>query len=234
MKTSIAIVAITGLAGAASADIVVNGAVETFDDSSAISASDGFFSDGGGDFFTNTADNSFGSFVEYNGADGDYFAAMDINGEGGPDTQILSFNTVNITGFTGLELSVDLAEDDDGTNEDWDTSDFVDIQASIDGGSFFNILELESVGDGDPFNTAPAVDTTGDGFGDGTVITDTFSSFTAAIAGSGSTLDLQVVISLDSGDEDIAIDNVGVTGVPTPGSLALLGMGGLVAARRRR
>jgi len=234
MKSIIAIAALTGLAGAASANIVVNGAVESFNDTSGISAPNGFFTDGSGDFFTVTDGSNIGSFVNYTGADNSWFAAMDINGEGGPDTQILNFDTVNIAGFTGLALTVDLAEDDDGTNEDWDLPDFVSFEASIDGGSFFDILDIQSIPDGDSFNAVPAVDTNFDGNGDGTVITDTFANFTAAIAGTGSTLDLRAVISLDSGDEDIAIDNVGVTGVPTPGSLALLGLGGLAAARRRR
>lgn len=232
MNRTIAAIAVAGLAAGANAQITVNGAVESFDSTANVSASNGFFSDGAGDFFT--ADGNFGSFVNYSGGDGNFFAAMDINGEGGPVPQILSFDTIDISGFTDLQLTVDLAEDDDGSNEDWDTADFVDFQASIDGGAFFNILEIESIGDGDPFNTAPAIDTNGDGFGDGTTLTDTFQTFLADIAGTGSTLDLRAVISLDSGDEDIAIDNVGVTGVPTPGAAALLGLGGLAAARRRR
>jgi len=233
MKNSIAMIAIAGLAAGANAQISVNGTVESFDNTANVSPSNGFFSDGFGDFFN--ADGNFGSFVEYNGGDGNFFAAMDINGEGGPDTQTLSFDTINISGFTDLQLTVDLAEDDDGSDEDWDVSDFVSFQASIDGGGFFDILNIESIPDGDSFNAVPAIDT--DFNGDGNVgfeLSDTFQTFLADIAGTGSTLDLQAVISLNSGDEDIAIDNVGVTGVPTPGAAALLGLGGLAAARRRR
>jgi len=203
MNNSISIVAIAGLAAGASAQISVNGAVESFDSTANVTASNGFFSDGAGDFFT--ADGNFGSFVNYNGGDGNFFAAMDIDGEGGPATQTLSFAQINIANYTNLQLTVDLAEDDDGTNEDWDVSDFVSFQASIDGGGFFDILNIESIPDGDSFNAVPAIDT--DFNGDGNVgfeITSTFQTFLASIAGTGSTLDLRAVISLDSGDEDIA------------------------------
>ena len=232
MKNSIALIAIAGLAASASAQISVNGAVESFDSTANISASNGFFSDGSGDFFT--IDGNFGSFVEYNGGDGNFFAAMDIDGEGGPATQTLSFAQINITNFTNLQLTVDLAEDDDGSNQDWDAPDFVSFEASIDGGGFFDILDIRN--DGSRFNSAAFIDTNFNGIGDGTEITDTFQTFLADIAGTGSTLDLRVVISLDSGDEDIAIDNVGVNGtlIPTPGAAAILGLSGLMATRRRR
>ena len=235
MKNSIAMIAIAGLAAGASAQISVNGTVESFDSGTNITPSNGFVSDGFGDFFT--IDGNFGSFVEYNGGDGNFFAAMDIDGEGGPATQTLSFAQINLTNFTNLQLTVDLAEDDDGSNEDWDVSDSVSFQASIDGGGFFDILNIESIPDGDSFNAVPAIDT--DFSGDGNVgfeLTDTFQTFLADIAGTGSTLDHQAVISLNSGDEVIAIDNVGVTGTlnPTPGAAAILGLSGLVATRRRR
>jgi hypothetical protein len=47
---------------------------------------------------------------------------------------------------------------------------------------------------------------------------------------------LQLIISndCDSSSENIFVDNISFTGVPTPGSMALLGVGGLVGLRRRR
>jgi hypothetical protein len=193
------------------------------------------FSDGTGDFWYNTADGSFssGSFVVYNGADGNYFQGMDINGEGASLPVTMSFSGLNISGLTDLEFSIDLAEDDDGTNEDWDLSDFVHVNYQIDGGGFNNLLWIESVPDGDPYNSYPAIDTNFDGDGDGTAITDTFANFAASITGTGNVLDLEIVWDLGSGDEDLAIDNVSIVGVPEPASLMLLSLGALFLRRRR-
>ncbi len=191
------------------------------------------FSDGSGDFWFNTAGPlSKGSFVEYLGADGNYFNGMDLDGEGATLPLYQDFNGIDIDGYTGLMFGIDLAEDDDGTNEDWDLLDYVHIQYQIDGGGYQNLLWIESIPD-DTFNTPPALDTNFDGDGDGTVITSTFAPFAQAIPGTGSTLDISIIWQLDAGDEDLALDNVMVTGVPEPASLALLALGGLALIRRR-
>ena len=121
-----------------------------------------------------------------------------------------------MSGLTGLQFSALFAEDDasDG-NEDWDGSDYVRVFASLDGGPETQIFGLEN--DGSRFNSAPFVDTDLDGDGEGAEITDTFAEFSAAIPGTGSSLDLRIEVALDSGDEDVAIDDVTVRGVaPAP------------------
>lgn len=230
MKFVLSFAAVAALAGSASAGITVNGDVESFDNINDVTISSGLFTDGSGDFLV-IDPTSRGAFVNYNGADNSYLHGMDLDGEGDSLPIIVELATIDITGFTGLQLLVDLAEDEasDG-NEDWDASDFVSFEASIDGGAFFNILDIAN--NGDTFNSAAFIDTDFDGIGDGAEITDTFQTFSAAIAGSGSTLDLRIVLSLDSGDEDIAIDNIAV--IPAPGAAGLLGLAGLAAARRRR
>ncbi|WP_293066981.1 ExeM/NucH family extracellular endonuclease [Okeania sp. SIO2B3] len=171
------------------------------------------FSDGAGDFFTRTDGNNIGSFYEVLNPEGSfYFAAQDIDGEGAASQQTLTFSGIDIAGFTNLNLSTLLAEDDDGSSQDWDLPDFVLFEYQIDGGGFTNLLGIESVPDGDNFNAVPAQDTDFDGDGDGTEVTDTFASFSSAIAGTGSTLDLRITFDLDSGDEDLAIDNIEITG----------------------
>ena len=46
---------------------------------------------------------------------------------------------------------------------------------------------------------------------------------------------LMVELESNSGSESLYLDNIVFkTGIPTPGSLALLGLGGLAATRRRR
>ena len=148
-------------------------------------------------------------------------------------TQTQTFGGINIAGFTGLSFSAFFAEDDDGSNQDWDGPDFVHVDFRIDDGSFQDLFWLES--GSISTNTAPQVDTDFDGIGDGTEITDTMAQFTRSIAGAGSTLDLRITYNLNAGDEDIAIDNVtisGVTAVPEPATLGLGLVGAAVLIRR--
>jgi hypothetical protein len=189
------------------------------------------YNDGNADFFTQSAANTWNSNIVYNGADGDYFAGMDIDSEGASLPVSLTTETFDITGATDLQFAIDLAEDDanDGNN-DWDLPDFVSFSYQVDGGAWINIFS--AINDGSSFNSAAFVN--------GTEITDTFATFTADLTGvTGSSLAIRIDWDLNSGDEDLAIDNIRITGqtaavVPLPpavyASLALLG---LMAARRR-
>jgi len=187
------------------------------------------FTDGTGDFWKRTNDGAgdFGGFVDYsNGSTGWYFAGMDLDGEGASLPLTLTFDAFSISGLTDLEFSVDLAEDQDGTEEDYDLPDFVDFEYNVDGNGWTNIFTV--MGDGvSTFNTEPRVN--------GVFVTDTWATFSEALAGvTGNSMQLRVVWSLDSGDEDLAIDNVTVTGIPTPGAVALIGLAGIAGLRRRR
>jgi len=174
------------------------------------------FTDGAGDFLTVTdGAGEFGSFVQYTGASGQFLAGMDLNGEGATLPIVIEAGGIDISGFTDLGLSLSAAEDDDGTNQDWDIADFVHVSVRIDGGAFVDVLNFESIPDGDAFNAVPALDAGFDGDGDvGRELTDAFATFSSAIAGSGSTLDLRITLNLDSGDEDIALDDFLLTGTP--------------------
>jgi predicted extracellular nuclease len=172
------------------------------------------FSDGSGDFFTRTDGSTVGSFYQVTGATGGfYFAAMDIDGEVASAQQTLTFSGIDVSGFADLAFSIDVAEDDaaDG-NEDWDLSDFVRIEYGLDGGAFQTLMAFEN--DGATFNSAAFRDTDFDGIGDGAEITSSFTTFSQAIAGAGSALDLRITFDLGAGDEDLAIDEVTVSGRP--------------------
>lgn len=169
------------------------------------------FTDGFGDFFTRTDETNVGTFYDVNGQSGSfYFAAMDTNGDGNPTDVSITFDDIDIAGATNLSFSGLFAEDDDGTNQDWDADASVVVSVSIDGGTFEEILRFEAEGG---TNTEPRVDTDGDGLGDGTALTPDFALFTAPIAGTGSTMDVRIDISnLEAGDEDIAFDAIEITG----------------------
>lgn len=207
------------------------------------------FSDGASDYFTLTDGTNISPGVTFTNPMGTFFAAQDIDAEGAAPLQTITFDAINIAGFSDLVFSGLFAEDaaTDG-NADWDpitgadltTGDFFTLEYDIDGGGFANLLSFRSNAATGTFNGEAAQDTNFDGVGDGTVLGDTFSEFVATISGTGNSLTLRANVQLNSGDEDIAFDNftiAGVTAVPEPGSLFALGTLGVIAQinhRRRR
>ena len=180
------------------------------------------FSDGSEDYFTRTDGSNIASAMSFSNIQGNwFFAAHDIDGEGAASNQTLTIEDIDISGYSSLELRVYIAEDDDGVSQDWDDADFVHFRVDFDNaGSPSDILNIEGDGSsGTALNHEPAVDTDFDGVGDGTVITDAFALLTASITGTGNLLDVIVAFDLNSGDEDVAIDNIeiwGVAAVPDP------------------
>ena len=163
------------------------------------------FSDGSYDFFTSTFNNTIGSFYGETDYDGyHYFAAQDMDGEGGTVPQTLTM-TFDITGSNNLGFKILIAEDD-YQDPKWDDNDYFHIDYSIDGGDQTPLIWIESEGAGT--NTETKVDSDFDGVGDGEVISENFMELESAISGTGSTLTVTFTFKLDSGNEDIAIDNV--------------------------
>ncbi|MBE3637132.1 ExeM/NucH family extracellular endonuclease [Mangrovicoccus algicola] len=168
------------------------------------------FTDGSGDFFLRTDGSDIGSFYQVTGGEGGfYFAGMDLDGEGASASQALTITGIDISGFTDLGLSVMVAEDDDGDNQDWDADSRFSVEYAIDGGAFQTALAFVASGT----NTEPMQDTDLDGIGDGPALSEAFAAFAAALTGTGSTLDLRFSMSnLDAGDEDVAFDAIEITG----------------------
>ena len=187
----------------------------TFESTGGYSTSVSEFTDGSYDYFTRTDGSNIGS-VDFTNIQGSYyFAAQDIDGLGGPSEVTLLIDDVDISEYNNIQLKVFIAEDDDGSDQDWDASDFVHFDYDIDNsGSFSSAIHIESSGG---TNTEPAIDSNFDGIGDGAAITNTFAQFTANITGTGSLIDIRITFDLDSGDEDIAIDNVELVGTAANG-----------------
>lgn len=180
------------------------------------------FSDGSSDFFCQIPSAAVtGSYVLSGQNNTGYFAGQDTDGEAtGGAVLSITFEDINIAGATGLELRMLAAEDDDGSNEDWDASDLVYVEVDFDNsGTFTKVLQFAN--DGTSFNAAPYHDTDLDGIGDGAEITPTFAQFTALLGSTGSALDIRVTFeNITAAQEDFALDFIevwGVTGGGTPG-----------------
>lgn len=87
---------------------------------------------------------------------------------------MMYFDGIDTSGYSDLEFSGYFAEDDDGTNQDWDDLDHVRVDYQIDGGGYQPLFWIQN--DGRQFNSAPFIDTDFDGVGDGAEITDEFTS----------------------------------------------------------
>jgi hypothetical protein len=165
------------------------------------------FTDNSGDYFIRTSGSNISA--TYNSPTNSYFSAQDIDGEGANANQQLTFsNTITVTGGSTYTLTLDLAEDDDGSNQDWDAADYFRVEISENGGTWTPVFAIESIGG---TNTEPSQDDDLDGSGDGVnVVTDTFSNFSASFTVGASTTSIEVRLNfnLDSGDEDIAVDNI--------------------------
>lgn len=178
------------------------------------------FNDGDRDFFTRTDGSDISSAYEVTGANGTFFAAQDLDAEfPNRDTLSIFFSNIDVQGLEDLLVGIRFAEDDDGENQDWDVSEHVRVYASVydevattrQRGGEVLIFAIEDQGS---TNTEPRVDTDFDGVGDGLAITSEFVGFLMNVPGTGDRLDLRIEISLEAGDEDIAIDDVSVSGTP--------------------
>jgi hypothetical protein len=165
----------------------------------------------GGDFDGGAAPDITG---RYTGLTGNFLVGQDLNHVAGtvlPST--LRWSGLDITGLSDLQVSLKLAEAlaSDGNN-DIDDLDYIRIEAVIDGGAPVLVAELR--GDA-TFNGLFREDTDADLVGDGPVaVGPAAQTFEFDIAGSGTTLDLVLSVSADAGDEDVAVDDVTVSGTP--------------------
>jgi len=148
-----------------------------------------------------------------------FYGAQDTDGTpaGNVDEITLTWADLDITGLSSLDVSAMIGEDDssDG-NEDWDTASSVRIEYSFNNidWSISKAFEAELGSDGNETNELPKEDTDLDGIGDGTELVPALTAQTSTITLSGESLiSIRVYIGfLDSGDEDVAIDEISVLG----------------------
>ena len=152
------------------------------------------------------------------GFDGAYLEAEDMDGESWSDPFTMTWATVSGSCARTLVFSGKFAM---GNYRNIDSSDFLIVQASVDGAAAATIIELRGNGDGS--NNAFAVDSDGDGVGDGHQLTTHAQTLAAYIPGTMSTsVVLSITFAVNSGNEEIAMDDLKITCGPTVHSPPLL------------
>ena len=139
--------------------------------------------------------------------------------------------TFDITGATGLSVTADFA-----AMGDFEAGqDFFDFTWSIDGSAPAPLFtgSIDEAGSQSYTLAGGGIFSVDDpALINGTVLNNTFQTIAANISGTGSVLTIAFTGGGDGGTEAFAFRNLTV--VPAPASVALLGLGGLVATRRRR
>jgi hypothetical protein len=148
----------------------------------------------------------------YTGFTGNVMVMQDLDGDGFVPPAVMRWSGLDISGLSDLQLSLKLAEALDVTGDDIDTTDYIRIETVIDGGAPTLVAEFR----GDlTFNGLFRQDTDADSVGDGAIALGAAAQdFEFAIAGTGSTLDVVVTVSVEAGNEDVGMDDLQVVGTP--------------------
>ncbi|MHC4976527.1 MAG: hypothetical protein ACYTF7_07960 [Planctomycetota bacterium] len=160
-----------------------------------------------------------------------WFGVVDtINGDNaGPLSATWTFD---ISGAASVYMDISMA-----AMGDFEAADYFNFEVDLDGGGFTSVFtsSVDEAGASAYTMDGGAVVILNDPLlMNGQKLGHDFQILSSGLLGSGSTLTLRLTTVADGGAEGFAFDNIVLNSVPTPGAIALLGMGGLVASRRRR
>lgn len=184
-------------------------------------SSGGGFNDGTSDHFNRTDGSDIANTSgAYSNADGTYFWAAedtDDNGGSGADEQTIVFTGIDISGYSNLTFYGLFGagnENVPGLNA-YDKLDYIKVTYEIDAGGEQNGIWFSFENHGDDFNEPLGLDADFDGEADvnGTNrLGIALQEFSFSLSGTGSSLDLTIKIYMDSGNEEVAIDNLRISG----------------------
>lgn len=182
---------------------------ESFNDDSGFTKSESFFSDEVDDYFgiydPSGVSNDFDGplttptgLPTYTGNTNLFLVGEDLDGDGGSNTKSITWPNLDISGYTNLNLSVDLAADTGG----FDTSDQILLEVNIDGSGYTTLMAF----------TGTAINTNAT---NGSItLNTTFQTITENIVGTGNLLDLRLTITVDAANEEFAVDEIILDGTP--------------------
>lgn len=202
-----------GGSGGAPEAVIYTENFETDGSGSRYSISNAFLSGTADHFNRVQASDISGSYTL--GTNGTYFiAGEDIDDNGGGTEGVVQIFTKDISGYTNIIITAAFAAPRVNTYDS--AGDFMKVYASIDGGSFTLVGAFEN--DGTTFNSALYQDTNLDGTGEGTQLTGTLTDFSFNTGLSGTGIVVRFVMDNNSGDEEMAFDNIRIVGQSAAGS----------------
>ena len=174
------------------------------------------FNDGSSDHWNRTDGSDISNVSpDYSSYSGTYFWAAedtDDNGGNGVDDQTLDITGIDITGKTGLQFKALFGAGNEGGAgaSSYDSTDYIKVQAQIDGGDYNEVLWYSYLDGGDAYSEPFGVDRDFDGSADSAadLLGAALQSYSADISGTGSTLNIRIQVHMDGPSEEIAFDNI--------------------------
>jgi len=190
---------------------------QSFEDSTGYSFPNGRGGASTENFFdrTDSAGAPAQSSFNYAGYDSTYFiAAEDIDNTLSNSRGVVLMEDIDIRNQSNLRFIGSFAS---ATNNGIDTlADSISIQVNIDNSGWTTIGKFEAdtnTTNSSGLNGQFAEDLDLDGYGEGTRLDGTFRDFSWDIEGSGNSLDIRIIVDLDSDNEEAAFDNIRLEGI---------------------
>lgn len=186
--------------------------IESFNNDSQFTKNEPFFTDSNDDYFgiydpTGVADDFDGlptppiGVPAYTGNTNLFLVGEDLDSNGGSATRVLTWSNLNISGYTNLNLSVDLAADAGG----FDATDEIIFEVNIDGAGYTTVIAFSGTG------------TNTNATNGAVTLTTAFQTILANITGTGNLLDLRLSTTANAGNEEFAVDEIILDGTaPIP------------------
>jgi methionine-rich copper-binding protein CopC len=182
------------------------------------------FNDGSSDHWNRTDGSDISNISgPYSGYQGSYFWGaedVDDNGGNGANPQTMLFAGIDINAYNNLAFSGLFGAGNGPGAEDYDAADYVKVQYRIDGTGndpYIDGVCFAYQDNGDDFNEPFGLDADCDGTADDPMVEmiPAMASFGFNIPETGYTLDLLISVSVNSGDEEFAFDQLVVSGDDT-------------------